>query len=156
MALNEYHSHNESVKCHDLCTKKLPSTNMATLLGLGVKLWLQSKTIDMKKFKEMITRFKYGIRVKYYDISNHGHSDKPPPELCFKSTSTNVLRAPSIIEGTLNYFEKALRIAVKSRKIFNRTNITKLQENILKYFQAYPEWIILQADKNLGPCVMNR
>ena len=114
------------MKCHDLCTKKPPPTKMATLLGLGAKFFLQSKTIDMKKFKEMITRFKYDTRVKHYVISNHGYSDKPLPESYFKSTSTKIPKAPSIIEGTLNRFEKALRTAVVNRKKFNRTNITKL------------------------------
>ena len=34
--------------------------------------------------------------------------------------------------------------------------MTKLQQNALHYFKNHPEHIILQTDKNLGPCVMNR
>ena len=79
MTLKEHYSHNTNMKCHNLCTKKPPPTIMVTLLGLGAKFCLQSKTIDVKKIKEMISRFKHDIRVNHYIISNRGYSDKSLP-----------------------------------------------------------------------------
>ena len=56
----------------------------------------------------------------------------------------------------MKLFEKKLMIAVLNKKTFNSTNIKKLQENALKWFQSYPEHVVLQTDKNLGRCVMSR
>lgn len=74
----------------------------------------------------------------------------------FITLRNNIPNAPPVIEGALNRFEKALHSAFTSRDRKLGTNITKLQENALCYFQNHPEHIILLANKNLGPCVMNR
>ena len=89
-------------------------------------------------------------------MTEDGFENKPAPMLYFKSTSNNIPRAPNVLEGALKRFEIALRTTVSNRKTSNTTNITQLQENILEYFQSHPEYIILQTNKNLGPCVMNR
>ena len=144
------------MKCHDLRTIKSPPSNMATLLGLGPKCCIQDKKIDMQTLVTTIKRFKCDVRVNHYAITEHGFENKPGPMLHFKSTSNKIPRAPNAIEGALKRFEIALRTAALNRKIHNTTNITKLQENILKYFQNHLECVILQTDKNLGPCAMNR
>ena len=64
--------------------------------------------------------------------------------------------APSTIEGATKRFEKTLHTAFLNKKSFNATNVTKPQENILQYFQTHPDYVILQAEKKLCPCVMNR
>ena len=76
-------------------------------------------------------------------MMEHGFEGKPTPTLCFKSSSCNTSRVHKTIEGALKRFETALRTAVASRKTFNTTNITKLQENIKKYFQSHPECEIM-------------
>ena len=65
-------------------------------------------------------------------------------------------RAKSTIEGVLRRSEKNLLHSFNSRKHVNTTNITKLKENILKYFRKHEEFIILLIDKKLGPYVINR
>ena len=66
-----------------------------------------------------------------------------------------MLYAPKIRRSYEKIWKK-LHAVVLNRKNFNTTNIAKLQENILKYFQANPEHVIMQANKNLVPYVMNR
>ena len=73
-----------------------------------------------------------------------------------KTNNQNIPNAPPTIEGALKRFEKALVHSFKLRQNNNSTNLTKLQENVLHYFRMHDEFIILSADKNLGPCVMNR
>ena len=47
-------------------------------------------------------------------------------------------------------------VLFKAKNKPKNTNLTKLQQNILHYFNNHPECVILQADKNSGPCVVNR
>ena len=82
--------------------------------------------------------------------TEHGFENKLAPMLYFKSTSNNIPRAPNVLEGALKRFEIALRTTVSNRQTHNTTNITQLQENILKYFQSRPECIILQTDIKPG------
>ena len=64
--------------------------------------------------------------------------------------------APPPIEGALKRFELSMLALFKNKNKPKNTNLTKLQQNFLHYFTNHPEHVILQADKNLGPCVMNR
>ena len=78
------------------------------------------------------------------------------PKLYFKLSNTTIPSAPRIIEGALCRFEKEIRSVFRTRDKRYGTNITKLQENVLKYFKQYHEYIILLTNKNLSPYVMNR
>ena len=89
---------------------------MTLLLGLGPEFFLQSRTLDMKLFKETMTRFKHDMRVKHYVMSMHGFENNPPPKTYFKSTSNNMPNVPSAIEGSMKSFEKTLQISVLSNK----------------------------------------
>ena len=155
MSLNEHHSHSSNMKCHNLCTTSTPPTNMAKLLGLGRKCFLQSIKLNKSDFDNMITRFKYDIRVKYYVNEVLGENNQPIPKLYIKN-NPNMPRATSTIEGALRRFEETLLQAFNSRKHINKNNITKLQENVLHYFRKNEEFIILLIDKNIGSCVINR
>jgi flagellar basal body-associated protein FliL len=61
-------------------------------------------------------------------------------------------------EQRLNAFIQHLD-TIKSNHQFNATtstNLTYLQQQHIKYLKANPSLIILMADKNLGPCIMER
>ena len=128
MTLKEHCSRNANMRCHDLCTEMSPSTNIAMLLGLGSKLSVQSRKLDEEKHNEIINRFKYDTRVKYFVLYNIGMSNKPPPDSHLKGT-TNMPNMPQIFEGALKRFETAMKTALKQRNCMMSTNINKLQEN---------------------------
>jgi len=156
MTLREYHSHTSNMQYHDLYTTRPPPNNIAKLLGLGSKFCLQSRNLDQRKFDNMINRLKYNVRVKHFVNNVLGKSNQSMPKLYIKIQNPNISKAPALIEGALKRFKKSLRASFNSRRSFNSTNLTKLQTNILHYFPMHDEYIILLANKNLGPCVMNR
>ena len=60
----------------------------------------------MSKFKDMIERYKYDVRVKYYVIPTHRFNDDPSTELQFKYTTANMLDVPRAIVGAMKLFGK--------------------------------------------------
>ena len=131
--LQQYYSHNSNMKCHNLCTKIPPPNNHAILLGLGGKYYLQSRRLNPNKLNTAINRFKHDVRVKYYVLHNIGINNDSP-KLYFKSANTTIPREPTVIGGALYRFEKEIRSAFRLQDKRYGTNITKLQENVLKYF----------------------
>jgi len=157
MSLQEYHSHNANMACHDSCTLAPPPNNMAKLLGPGSKHCIQSRNINEKDFLTMLKRFACDVRRKSYVLDTHGVSDKPAPKLYVKNKTLEMRLSNSTIEGGIRKFKAKMRSLFDANKRKPKgTNITKLQENTLHYFQNHQEFTVLLADKNLGPCVMNR
>ena len=157
MTLTEYHSHNSNMKCHNLCASRKPPQTHAKLLGLGAKFCIQSRKLDQEALRRTIHRFRNDARVRYYVQTNIGHNDGETPTLCIKNTNyAKIPKAPAPIEGALVRFERAIKTLCKRKNKTKNTNLTRLQQNVLHYFQNHPEFVILQADKNLGPCAMSR
>ena len=145
------------MKCHNLCTLKAPPLNHAKLLGLGAKFCIQSRRLDENKFIATMNRFRYDVRVKHFVQTHIGYNNKETPSLHIRNTNyERIPKAPAPIEGAVNRFQKTMLELFRQRNKPRNTNLTRLQQNILCYFQNHPEHTILQADQNLGPCIMNR
>ena len=94
------------MKYHELCIKRSPLSNVASLLGLGEKFYLQSRTFDMKQIKEMIAMFECDAIVKCCVMWKYRFDNNKHPEPYFKFASTNIPHAPSAIDGAMIFFEK--------------------------------------------------
>ena len=55
-------------------------------------------------------------------------------KLYFKSSNTTIPSVSRVIEGVLYRFEKEIHSAFRLREKRFGTNITKVKENVLKYF----------------------
>ena len=73
-----------------------------------------------------------------------------------KNNTLEIRKAIGLIEAGLRRFKLRIKVTFINKMKPKGINITKLQENILHYFQNYSEYIILLIDKNLGPCIINR
>ena len=104
------------MKYYNYCTTKPPPLNIAILLGLGAKFYLQTKTLNYNKFKEIITYFKYNIQIKQYIMMIYSFNNKLLPELHIKSLPNNILRAPNIIKETMKRFKLYMTIAFENYK----------------------------------------
>ena len=85
-----------------------------------------------------------------------GFNDQPPLELYFKHTTISTQDEPRLVERAIKSVEKISHAEVFNRKSFNRKKITKLQENILKYFEVHPKRIIMKSNNDLTPYMMTR
>ena len=113
------------MKCYELYTKKSPLNKYNNTTWLRSKILLSIKYKDMKKVKEILTRFQYNIRVKYFLITNHGSIDKQLLILYFKSILICIRNILPIITETMKRFKNIL-IAVKNIKILNRADVMNL------------------------------
>ena len=156
MSLQEYYSHNSNVVCDDFCATKPPLNNHALLLGLGGKFCTQPIRISLKKLQDTIERFRCDVRVKNYTFNHVSINDEPPLKFYFKTKSSNIPKVSPVKEGAVSHFKKALLASYHLRNKKSGTDIAKMQENVLFYFNNHPEYVILLVNKNLGPFAMNR
>ena len=70
-------------------------------------------------------------------------------------SNTSIPNALPTIEGALKLFEIMMKTEFNQLSTMLGSNITKIQENVIKHLQDHKEHIVLLIDKNLGPCVMN-
>ena len=60
------------------------------------------------------------------------------------------------IEEDIDNMEKALEKSIKSNKYRYTTNMTREDHILLKEWQDNDDFIIVPADKNLEPCIVER
>ena len=77
------------------------------------------------------------------------------PKLYFKSATVFGPNSPEL-EEILEDFASSLRKAEKRWRSRNRPNLTPRQYQLLLYFRESDEYIIIEADKNLGVCILER
>ena len=156
MTLKEYHSYNNNMACHDLTTTNRAPKTAPRLLGLGAGFCLQYKNIKKKDVSESLARFEEDIRTRYFVRELYGESDDEPPKLYLKNPDWVPPRAIGPLEDVLKAFKNRILREFNKRRWNTGSNLTFIQNNILKYLRNHPEYQILLADKNLGPCIMNR
>lgn len=128
------------MKCHSLCAKKLPLVNHAKLLGLGAKFCIQTRKLHQDNLLTTLKRFACDVRVKHCVQTHMRCSDETAPKLCIKNTNYDKTpRVPPPIEEALKRFELLMLILFKAENKPKNSNLTKLQQNILHYFNNYLE-----------------
>ena len=92
----------------------------------------------------MLERFRCDVRVKNYVLLNYGKTDEPAPELYLKNNNLDMVAANNVIESTINRFSTKLTSLFKiSKQKRKGTNMTRLQENMIRCFQQHPEFTAL-------------
>ena len=91
---------------HNLCKTIAPSENLGSLLGLGLKLCIQSRRSSKKSILEGTERMRRDIRMKYLFCGEEEENDYNP-KLYIKS-DWNPLLANNLIEISIDNFEEKL------------------------------------------------
>ena len=87
-----------------------------------------------------------------------GHRTKRMPKKTYTKSTWIPSKTEDHIELSLHNFIKEIQ---QTKDIINRRNkqsinLTVLQQQQLKMLKTDKQYIILMADKNLGPCIMER
>jgi hypothetical protein len=99
----------------------------------------------------------YKVRTKQYLLEqNNRELDNYIPQIYVKLKGWNPPRATLDVENRLTDFEKQIRTATHSNKLqkYNFTDLTHPQQQALNSLKHNKEFIIIPADKNLGPAIM--
>jgi hypothetical protein len=138
--------------CHNLCTNNHPPPNFRALLGLGLTF---IPTPQYSHSKHEVSGWTDRFRADIYTKCFMAHQQSPIPRL-FTRTSW---------EPPIKTIHRGLVIRVKefTTKLVNRfqrkkarSNLLPFQRTILAKLRASKQHIVLPADKNLGPCIIER
>lgn len=152
-----YFSRPSNQAFHNLCTREKVPAGVQSLLGLGLKFCLQKKT-PQPKLSESMERFRHDVRLKYWLADNECNLDPDReyiPELYINSEFVPPT-ASREVEKALNNFEARLDFEFRKRSIRPGTNLSKVQQNALKFLRDNDKFVVLATDKNLGPAIIEK
>jgi hypothetical protein len=145
-----YFTRPNNMSCHNLCTQLTPPKNFRSLLGLGLKFCPQPRYTNFN-IKNETERFTTDIYVKSF----MANKDKKIPRLHLRSSWSPPIH---LINSSLQ--RRTGVFIMKTKKLFTkkvtRSNLLPHQRSLLREFRNNKDFIILQADKNLGPCILER
>lgn len=153
----DFDSRPSNMACHNhLEINALPS-GTSDLLGLGLNYCITSRTIETTD--STFTRLREDCRRIYALVNkppNEGDDDYIP-SLYIKSDYKFDSAHPDI-EDAIDGFEAALRAAQRQHHRRHRVspNLTAGQWELLRYLRRHDDLIVVEADKNLGPCILDR
>ena len=153
---HEYLNKPRKMGFHNLCKCSRIPPMTGQLLGLGPKFRIQRKIPSTKALDNGIDRFKHDIRLAH-EFAGAPLLGDFHKKIYLKSDYLPETWNPHL-EFILQDFENELRTArnrvIKHSK--GHTNLTRLQQRVIKDLQNNPNITILICDKNLGPAIMDR
>jgi len=151
-----YFNSPQNLAFHNLCTTLHPPSGLGTLLGLGHKFIPQKKTPNLKLHEtfEELTR---DVRLKYFfaEENLNTNDDDFHPRLYIKS-KWNPPRANDDVEDRLENFFQNIKTHKSKYSPTKSSNMSRLQYRALKFLKNNEQFIVAQADKNLGPVLIER
>ena len=144
-----------NLKVHNIClkpeaiTKELLDT-LGLNLGFGISL-------PPKKDKTPIDfeRLRRSIRVKFIKFPDYDTKRTYNPKLYIRKENLQLDKAPRKIEKAINNFEESIKKAFQqSQKVPHVGNLDKAKIELLRIIRKERKYIIVAADKNLGPCIL--
>ena len=167
-----YFSTPDNLSFHNLCQNSQIPLGTNNLLGLGHKFIPQryKSNIDIEK---CIDSFCRDARIKHFFFETDETSMPPPPNDSSTSDTTTETtfnipprlyikskweppKGNDILESRLETFANKLRDHISKQHPKKSTNLNKLQLHALNQLQKNNDIIVLLADKNLGPVVMDK
>jgi hypothetical protein len=137
--------------CHNLCISNPPPNNYRALLGLGMKYIPTPRYTNSNNMIGWTDRFRQDMFTKMF----LAHTDSSIPRLYVRSDWTPPIRLVNYnLQERVNNFIKKIFELFKKRKA--RSNMLPFQRRILADLRASKTHVIINADKNLGPCIIER
>ena len=146
---------------HNLCMSLTPPNGIGTLLGLGMKFCLKLARPNKMLLASAFERLRKDIRLRHIfggdEDKGEDNNSTYNPKLYIKSEwQPDAVSAN--IEKRVDQFEVTLTAAHESiiRNTQPSSNLSILQQKHLKTSRNNPDFIILDSDKNIGPCIVER
>jgi len=139
---------------HNLCIDTKPPDGLSKLLGLGLKFCIRSIRPD-QDVKETMTRMQRDVRLRYYfGTSGADEVDFDNP-LYIKSKWRPPPASPDVEERMASLWGTLDTLNAQAKNNLG-TNLSKLQYYTMRKLVDNLNYIVRPADKNLGPCIMER
>ena len=143
---------------HNLCTTQQLPPGTKHLLGLGHK-FIPLRTHPAPQIQQSLDEFERNVRLKYFFAGDDTNDtfNKNMKKIYVKSTWTPDHGQPEL-ENRLTNFRHNLMIHAHNnpQRLTPSRNLSRVQYKTLLELKNNKNIIILLADKNLGPVVMDR
>ncbi|KAL3790505.1 hypothetical protein ACHAWO_010636 [Cyclotella atomus] len=141
--------------CHNLLSNLPLPAGTARLLGLGLNYCLKHPSITHTT-QETYNRLIGDLR-RMYALRNAGESDEYIPSLYIKSNYRFKAASDEIEEAAENFRDAITsEQLLRSRKKKPSRNLSHRQLDLVRFFKDNDQYIVVQGDKNLGPCILDR
>ena len=155
MLWEDYKNRPRKMAYHNLCEYSSPPAAAGQLLGLGLKFCIQEPIPSQEALDRGLERFERDVRLRYEFADSEERQIKK--KIYIKSTYKPHPCDPRFEQMIRNF---GTRMRDERTKIINntnrRTNLSKVQQNVMKTLRSNSQWIILMCNKNLGPAIMER
>ena len=144
-----YFNRPNTMAVHNLCTTIQPPFNYKSLLGLGLNFCPIPKFTNYD-INSTIQRFRKDMVLKMITAGNEiTYTTKFYPKT---SRTFSDKLVPENYRKRIDVFLHFLRKEFKKKK--TKSNLLTYQNNLLTELSKSKQHIILRADKNLGPCIL--
>lgn len=153
LSLEEFEALPTNMAMHNYCEKIQPPVGSRRLLGLGLKFCIRNKR-PTNNVNSSLNRFENDVR-RIKTFLHHPDDNNYIPGLYIKSDFL-FKRADNATEAALSNFRDAV---INTRRPYcrpRRTNLTSIQWEVLKVLKNNDHFIAIEADKNLGGCLLER
>jgi hypothetical protein len=155
MTVFQYFNRPRQMSYHNLCTTTNPPKGIGVTLGLGLKFCTQS-TLPPPSLTKSFERFTDDLRKGYMFAGSIKELDAPK-KMYIKSEFV----PDSMDEHAEECLHNFINILKKVKQHHQQhstpsTNLTYLQQQHINFLQKNKQFIILNADKNLGPSIIER
>ena len=144
-----------NLSCHNLLTNLPLPRGTTQLLGLGLNFCLRSPSIS-RTTTHTFNRLTADIR-RMYHLRDLPDDDNYNPKLYIRSDYKFRETSPAIETAIVNFHNaintEQLLISQKSKPF---RNLTHSQYKLLHFFKDNDQYIVVEGDKNLGPCILER
>ena len=153
-----YFSRASNMAMHNLTTFRKPPSNLKCLLGLNLK-FIPRRKFTTYDLTETTNRFRQQVYLQDYYLTN-------PPDTLDSNTNESRNRklhipthwvpsvwkvSDSVVYHTDNFLQSLGKLFYKRQCT---PNLSTSQLHLLKFLRKKNQFVILKADKNLGPCIL--
>ena len=164
MSTKGYFSRLSNMTCHNLCTGLTTPPATASLLGLGLNFCIQRDKPRVQNYAETISCLTYDIRVKSMvreikandTLNGIERENNYIPKLYVKDPNFEPPPAPERVESAIQQLMLKIHPLLNTSKQVKQSNLTVVQREILTLLRRNDKFIVLIADKGMGPCIMER
>ena len=145
-----YMSKPTNLSCQNLCTNTQPPANFCALLGLGLK-YIPKPRYTNSNIVTATERFRHDLYTKIF----LAHTQSEIPRLFIRSDWTPPIRMVNynLQLRVNNLIKQATNLFIKKA---TKSNMLPYQRRMLADFRNNKTHIVFNADKNLGPCIIER
>jgi len=146
-----------NLKCHNLLENNPLPQGARALLGLGLNFCIRTDTTT-ETTNNTFSRLSNDVRRIYHLRDSPDQADDEYIKKLYIKSDWKFKAAPDHIEEALHNFERAIK--TEQHKLQRRRkptrNLDASQWNSMEFLRRNDDYIVVQGDKNLGSCIIDR